>query len=232
MESSHFAEAVYLLVDGQIAAEMTYDDFETHIERQTELPGAPPTATVCRACYLSIGPELRILGLVFFLLQVDARGRPDRNFNVPLPYLAKNAGPGPDLGYGPVPMACRGSCSVPWHANNLWDPTQSDVANPMDALVLAVASNRLQFDPQPLNQAAEVELAVDDPKALIEEMSVQHTRALMVLQDQHEAELAALREVSDAKLELYRQEVERLRAQLAQLQVPISGSRGAVSSSD
>lgn len=218
MEDSQFAEVVYLFVDGQVAAELSYADFEAHIDRQTPIHGAPPGACVSRAGFAIVGPELRVHGLVFFLLQVDEQGRPDKNFNVPLPYLAKNAGAGPDLGYGPVPMACRGSCSVPWHANNLWDPSVDEGTNPMDALVAAVQTNNLQLEfteqrvdeNQPLEQRA-------DMSAQIAELSASHTAQLLEMQRTHEDELAELREALEAKTELYRQEVRRLRDELERL---------------
>lgn len=202
-----------MFVDGQVAAELPYEAFEQHVDRQLPIDGAPPGASVCRAGYVIVGPELRIHGLVFFLLQIDDQGRADKNFNVPLTYLARNAGAGPDLGYGPVPMACRGSCSVPWHANNLWDPILDETANPMDALVASVARNRLELAPQ----ASEVEVPDDtkfDVGAQIAELSAQHTATLMDLQRKHDEELAAQRDVLEAKIHLYRQEVERLKEQL------------------
>ncbi len=229
MESVNLAQVIYLFVDGEVSAEFSFDEFEAHIDRQTELPGAPARSSVCRAGFAQIGPDLRIQGLVFFLLQVDEFGRPDKNFNIPLPYLAKNAGPGPDLGFGLVPMACRGSCSVPWQANNLWDPTQAGAVNPLDALVSAVAANRLELDPQPLPLPDSVDASSEDPRAMIEALTVEHTRQLMELQGRHEDELIAQQQMIDAKLGLYRQEVARLRAELVELHTPaenLSGSAG------
>lgn len=229
MESVHLAQVIYLFVDGQVSAEFSFDEFEAHIDRQTELPGAPARSSVCRAGFAQIGPDLRIEGLVFFLLQVDEFGRPDRNFNIPLPYLAKNAGPGPDLGFGPVPMACRGSCSVPWQANNLWDPTQAGTVNPLDALVAAVAANQLELDPQPQPISASGEASSDEPRAMIEALTVEHSRQLVELQSRHEDELSAQQQLMDAKLGLYRQEIARLRAELVELHTPtenLSGSAG------
>ena len=214
MTDSHFEEVVYLFVDGQVASELSYSAFEQHIERRTPIPGAPAGATLCRAGFAIVGPELRVHGLVFFLLQLDDSGRPDKGFNIPLPYLAKNAGVGPDLGYGRVPMACRGSCSVPWHANNLWDPTMDPAVNPMDALVAAVQNNRLQLNPVPLPEVSPAAPAFD-VGSQIAELSAMHTQTLLTIQRQHEEELLALREVLEAKLDLHQQEIVRLRRELS-----------------
>lgn len=226
MANAHLAEVIYLFVDAQVAAELPFAEFMQHIERQTSIPGAPPGASLCRAGYVAVGPDLLINGLVFFLLQVDEQGRPDKNFSVPLPYLANNAGLGPDLGSGPVPMACRGSCSVPWHANNLWDPTQDETTNPFDALIAAVAANRLELNPEVASAAPEILASTDATQpcssgdsgavsARVSQLSAQHTQQLMALQEQHECELAAQRDVLEAKLELYRQEVIRLKGIVA-----------------
>ncbi len=217
MEDSRFEEVVYLFVDGQVAAELPFAQFEQHVDRQLPIEGAPPGASVCRGGYVLVGPELRIHGLVFFLVHIDDCGRVDKNFNVPLPYLAKNAGAGPDLGYGPVPLACRGSCSVPWHANNLWDPSVDDATNPMDALVAAVQRNRLGLTPQktPRTPIVSPRLGVG---AQIAELSAAHTATLMDLQRQHEEELANQRELLEGQLERYRLEVERLKTALRALQ--------------
>lgn len=242
MENAHLAEAIYLFADGQVAAELPFAEFMQHVERQTSIPDAPPGASLCRAGYVVVGPDLLISGLVFFLLQVDEQGRPDKNFNVPLPYLAKNAGLGPDLGSGPIPMACRGSCSVPWHANNLWDPTQDDATNPFNALIAAVAANRLDFNPEAISATPENDACVGAtalnvpgtpraPSARVTELSARHTEQLIALQEQHEYELATQREVLEAKLELYRQEVVRLRDELAERQPTVVAKRG-VSNSD
>ena len=221
MEQAHYAEVVYLFVDGQVTSELTFDAFEAHIDRQTEIPGAPIGAGVARGGFVRVGPGLRIEGLVFFLLQIDERGRPDRNFNVPLAYLAQNAGDGPDLGAGPVPMACRGSCSVPWHANNLWDPTLDASIDPLNAVARAVERNALGLDLQPLasiepelglaSGASDSRLSQDQ----LNELSARHAAQVAELERQHEKELTDLRAVLEAKIELYRQEVARLKTELA-----------------
>jgi len=248
MRESQFEQVVYLFVDGQVTSELSYEDFELHLDRQLPIAGAPPGATLCRAGFVLVGPELRVHGLVFFLLQIDAQGRPDKNFNVPLPYLAANAGPGPDLGYGPVPMACRGSCSVPWHANNLWDPTLADVTNPMDAVVSAVQRNRLTLNPAPIEPIVSAERAEDfqndyrdgdkpepvtpqpvDVGAQIAEISAVHTASLIDMQRRHEEELATQRELLEAKIELYQQEIARLKDRLEETSAVTTAAAPATS---
>jgi len=226
MRDSQFEEVVYLLDDGRVTSELMFETFEQHVDRQLPIDGAPPGASLSRAAFVVIGPELRIHGLVFFLLQFDAHGRADKNFNVPLPYLARNAGAGPDLGYGEIPMACRGRCSVPWQANNLWDPSMPGTKNPMDALVAAVQRNRLD-----LNLESFIELVDDaqprDASPQTTDLSAAHTVALLELQQQHEDALATQRNLLEAKIELYQAENRRLQEQLDSINATLSNPQGA-----
>lgn len=214
MRDSQFQEVIYLFADGQITSELRYDSFDQHIERRLPIEGVPVEAAERKAAYVAIGPEFRVQGLVFFLLQIDELGRPDKQFNIPLPYLAKNAGAGPDLGYGAVPMACRGSCSVPWHANNLWDPLHESEANPISAVVAAVQANGLDLDflaPPPLDFDSD-EMSVD---VQIDELRSAHRMAVIELKNQHEQELKLQRELLEAKVDIYSGEISRLKVQLA-----------------
>jgi hypothetical protein len=70
---------------------------------------------------------LNLRGAAFFLVNVDEEGVVDPTFNLPLSYLVRNAGVGRDLGQGPVRVASRAQCSVPWQAVNLWEPDNEDV---------------------------------------------------------------------------------------------------------
>jgi len=219
MRETQFEEVVYLLANGQVTAELPFATFEEHVDRQLPMVGAPPGASLGRAAFAVIGPDLHIKGLVFFLLQFDELGRPDKNFNVPLPYLARNAGVGPDLGYGPVPVACRGSCTVPWQANNLWDPSLAGSANPMDALVQAVQNNKLELDPQPFveRRADRAPASVSTDKLVAEQvaaLTTAHDLKVKELENHYEQKLVSQREVLEAKIELYKLENQRLLAQL------------------
>lgn len=234
MNDTQFEELVYLLVDGRVTAEMLYENFEQYVDRQLPIEGAPPGASLARAAFVVVGPELRIQSLVFFLVQFDAHGRPDKNFNVPLPYLARNAGSGPDLGHGQLPMACRGRCSVPWQANNLWDPALPGTRNPMDALVAAVQNNRLQLSLELVVELCDEispEFSSEPSPAVhntqIAELSVAHAQALVELQKKHDNALVQQREVLEAKIELYQAENQRLLEQLNSRDAKQTNFRGA-----
>ncbi|HAB06451.1 MAG TPA: hypothetical protein DCE35_14275, partial [Alcanivorax sp.] len=56
-------------------------------------------------------------------------GMADTTWNVPLRHLAEHGGPGPDMGAGPIRLACRSQCPVAWHQDQLWDPVMKPGAN-------------------------------------------------------------------------------------------------------
>ncbi|MBP7958380.1 MAG: chromosome partitioning protein ParA, partial [Thiopseudomonas sp.] len=63
--------------------------------------------------------------------------------NIPLRHLAERAGRGPDLGAGPIRLACRSQSSVPWHQMHLWDPDLSPKQNHVLMVRDAVKYNTL-----------------------------------------------------------------------------------------
>lgn len=73
-----------------------------------------------------VGQGLQLAALVYFTPRVDESGVADPGFNLPLMYLAEQAGPDVDLGHGGIRVASRGRCAVPWHSINLWDAESDD----------------------------------------------------------------------------------------------------------
>ena len=113
-------EAVYLFKDDQIARELLYPEFEAILDGFIPVPDF--ISASAKAVYVQINSNLCITGAVFFLLGFDAKGMVDRRWNVPLQQLVDSAGAGPDLGAGPIRLACYSQCPVEWHQKNLWDP--------------------------------------------------------------------------------------------------------------
>lgn len=84
-------------------------------------------ASVVKGCFCIVGNGLKLRSLVLFLLPINEHGQVDGGFNVPLLYLAQHAGFAGDLGDGPIRVASRGQCPVPWHSLNLWDSASKTV---------------------------------------------------------------------------------------------------------
>lgn len=133
-------EAVCFFGKKSIVKEMRYSEFEAVLDGVvgiTELANKE-----VNAAYLKITPNLKIHSLVTFQIDFNARGFADEDWNIPLRHLAENAGHGPDLGAGPVRLACRSQCSVSWYQRELWEPNQREI-NHFQLLIDAVNRNKL-----------------------------------------------------------------------------------------
>jgi hypothetical protein len=131
-----------------IAREMATADFERIRCGEVRLPDRE--GEVVRAAYVTVGPGLRIVGLVFFLLPVDSEGRTPDPFNVPLQYLVEHAGVRHDLGIGAARVASRAQCPVAWLAVKLWEPTPGEEGHAR-VVQRAVMLNRMGLNSRPEN---------------------------------------------------------------------------------
>lgn len=118
-------EAICFFGRKSILKEMRYSEFEAVLDGVvgiTELANKE-----VNAAYLKINSSLQTHSVVTFQIAFDDRGFADEDWNIPLRHLSENAGPGPDLGAGPIRLACRSQCSVSWYQRELWEPNQRDV---------------------------------------------------------------------------------------------------------
>jgi hypothetical protein len=128
-----------------VSSEMRFAEFEALVNQAATLD--EHAASVVKAAYGVVASGLTLRGLVFFQFKVDEEGHVDAAFNVPVRYLVRNAGAGPDLGMGAIRLACRGQCPVPWHARNLWEPQGEGDTHPAMLAQKAVWRNRLGLKP-------------------------------------------------------------------------------------
>ena len=158
-EQDGFDEAVLLFDADQsgIVQEMHFAEFEELLGGSVELDQF--AASVVSAGFVVVGAALAVQGICFFTFNVDEEGLLDSNFNLPLRYLVDNAGPGIDLGSGPIRLACRGQCPVPWHAVHLWEPDSSTEDGSIQLVQKAIWRNRLGLKPTGTIER----ILVDDP---------------------------------------------------------------------
>ena len=138
--STEFSEAVLFIQNNRVSREMLYSEFEAILDSYVPIDMANQQAN---AVYLRVNHQLCIVAAVFFLIKFDAEGFADKRWNVPLPQLADNSARGPDLGAGPIRLACRSQCSIAWHQQNLWDPDMSTGSNNFVLLKKYIKANRL-----------------------------------------------------------------------------------------
>lgn len=137
------AEAIFLFEGDEIIVEQRYDDFRAKLLNGESIE--PFKDETVRGAYVAIGDGLTVEAVCLFLVQFDKHGVGQADWNLPVRELAHASGDGPDLGAGPIRLAGRGQCSIPWHNLRLWmprDPNQVVVCKQIQA---AVSRNSLGF---------------------------------------------------------------------------------------
>lgn len=128
--------------------EMRYGQFKALLAQKATLDRHADSTV--KACYAQVANGLSVRAAVFFVFKVNGEGYVDPAFNLPLDYMAINAGAGPDLGRGAILMACRSQCPVPWHALNMWEPVGQDSRHSAMLVQKLVWRNRLGLKPATL----------------------------------------------------------------------------------
>ncbi|MCY1259980.1 hypothetical protein D9M68_229520 [compost metagenome] len=229
-------EAVVFFNDHGICKEMLYPEFEALLDNIVQMPEYADQQM--QLAYLVINPRLMVRAVVFFCLDFDETGEADRGWNLPLRQLADRAGRGPDMGAGPIRLACRSQCPVPWHQMHLWDPSLVKGHNHLAMIRDAVRRNHLgvlveeepvAVEPERLHLAAEHqwyapptqenreaadnlarELLQEHQRKTSELLSQQEMR-IASLSQQHERELGQHRLNAEEQLNLLKAEVAALR---------------------
>lgn len=137
------AEAIYLFEGDQIIVELRYDDFRTKLLNGEAI--GPFKDETARCAYAAIGSGLTVEAVCLFLMPFDSSARGPADWNLPVRDLAQGSGTGPDLGAGPINLAGRGQCSVPWHNLRLWMPREPNLEAVCQQIQAAVTRNSLGF---------------------------------------------------------------------------------------
>lgn len=227
-----FEEIILLFTaDGSaVSSEMRFTEFEALINQAATLDAQ--AASVVKAAYGIVASGLTVRGLVFFLFKVNEEGMVDRSFNVPLRYLVSNAGMGPDLGMGPIRLACRGVCPVPWHSVNMWEPRGEGDAHPAMLVQKAVWRNRLGLKPmatKPIHadvvsstiseehQVLEKKITETfgkEGKVSLQQLITQHNQQLRAVSEKFRADLEQQQRTYLDQIRDCRDEIHKLKATL------------------
>ncbi|HWV14648.1 MAG TPA: hypothetical protein VN030_04390 [Cellvibrio sp.] len=141
LESGDTVEAVVLVEGEQITRELLYPEFEAILDGYVSDPHFEGKAV--KAVYLVINSSLCITRAVFFVLDFDDQGMVDQRWNIPLRGLAEASSSGPNLGAGPIRLACFSQCCIEVQRNKLWDPQMEPRNNSFSLLKKAIKANRL-----------------------------------------------------------------------------------------
>ena len=242
-----FAEGVFFFDGNDVAAEMTYGEFEALLNGAATLQQF--AASLARAAYVVVGTGLAVRGVVCFLVRVDEEGRVDPEFRVPLRHLVRHAGPGPDIGAGPIRLACKSQCSVSWHATNLWEPDGSGEDHSIRRVQKAVWRNRLglrltrtddvKFEPTQDGLRAQKEQKIDqafggEGRVSLPQLIRQHSHNLDAVTRKYRADLEQQQQIYLDQIRGCRDEIQRLKSLLKheqnrnrRLQALLRGDQGA-----
>lgn len=121
------SEAVLFFGKQGVAKSMIFADFEAILDGMVGMPEY--AGKKVPLAYVVVNGQLKVLALVLFYLDFDGDGLADSTWNIPLRHLVEHAEAGPDMGAGPIRLACRSQCPVAWHQSQLWDPEMKPGAN-------------------------------------------------------------------------------------------------------
>jgi hypothetical protein len=141
--SSEQLDAVFLWEGNTIVRDLLWPEFEAILDGF--IPVNEYAGRLAKAVFVRVDCHLHITAAVFFVLEVDADGMVSRRWNVPLFRLVEQAATGPDLGAGPIRLACFSQCAIEWQRNNLWDPHMEPGNNSFALLRKRVAANTPGF---------------------------------------------------------------------------------------
>ncbi len=207
--------------------ELHWSEFEALTTRAAPLPAF--AGQELKGAYAQVGMELGIIAIAAFLIQFDKEGYVDTDWNVPLRDLVRNAGRGPDIGHGPIKVASRRQCPIPWHIHHMWNPTDNDCAK----VQRFVERNKLGFAAMPEQEEAprptkikpkllrtldqrvgsvETDLG---PSLSIEQLVTQHARKVKHIKEEQRKVMMAITKDYDDQMNKMKKEVVVLLHQLA-----------------
>jgi hypothetical protein len=158
-------EAILFFSDRGIAKQMLYPEFEALLEGMVVTPEF--AEETIEAVFLQINNRLHVRAAVFFTIDFDLDGNINPLWDMPLRALAEKAGRGPDMGGGPIRLACLGFCSESRFRPNLWKPAQRDGRSDLLLVKEAVTRNTLGIlgedrETMAVIQAERLQMAAED----------------------------------------------------------------------
>ena len=232
------SEAVLFFDDGSVSRVMLYADFEAILDRMVGMPDF--CGREARGAYVLTNEKLQVLSLVLFLIEFDDQGMADIAWNVPLRHLAEHGDPGPDMGAGPIRLACRSQCPVAWHQEHLWDPVMepgnNDFVKIRDSIFERGRRLGLHVDDQALRQeeagrkgqgdAEQIPVVTPEQDAAAEGEQERKRQArlakelrlrIRTMENKHKEEMAKLRYAHQQKEEILSTQLEKVLMQFRTL---------------
>jgi len=209
------AEAVLFFDNHQIVKQMLYAEFQAILDGY--VPMLDVAGQQLKAVYLRIDSRLCVSAAVFFIIDIDPSGFVDKRWNIPLNNLADEASGGPDMGAGPIRLACYSQCPVEWYQDQLWDPGMRPGLNDLLALKKAIKNNTLcllfKEDPKPSAGAGNAlgeelkEHYENEHRIRMARVIKEHRLRINMLANTHKQEIQRLQLEHQERLHEYRQKL-------------------------
>lgn len=135
------AQAVLFFGNEGITKELLYPELEALLDGF--VPVEEWADTIQKAAYVEFNHQFCVVAAVFFVMEFDGNGHVDASWNLPLMDMARTSFKGPDLGAGPIRLACASHCPVAYFAKWLWDPDMQAKSSHFIQIKKALKRNRL-----------------------------------------------------------------------------------------
>ncbi len=220
-------QAVFFMENHKVARQLLISEFEALLDGMGTLPDYEDEEA--QGIYVVMNQYGQVKALVFFLLYFDENGQADASWNVPLERLAEVSGSGPDLGAGPIRLACRSQCAINWHQDSMWDPDMTPGTNDFLRIKKACEDNRLRFkfeqeeavptlDTAGAGYEADLDMDLDKRTRLARLIKEQRLRIRTLESSKEKAHGDSDRE-QRLLFHAYKNEIQELKQQIEQLKV-------------
>lgn len=135
------AQAVLFFGKEGISKELLYPELEALLEGF--VPLEEWSSTTQHAAYVEFNHQFVVTAAVFFTMAFDAKGAVDSGWNLPLLDMARTTAKGPDLGAGPIRIACASQCPIAYFKDWLWDPDMNAEGPQFKQIKRSLKRNRL-----------------------------------------------------------------------------------------
>ncbi|WP_086932473.1 hypothetical protein [Agarilytica rhodophyticola] len=229
------AGAVYMFSeDMEVIREMNFAEFQAVVDGYA--PAVDLANRSLHAVFVEINCHYHIRNAVFFNVRFTSEGFVDSNYALPLFELSQNTMPGPDLGSGPIGLACSSHCALKSMAPMLWQPDLSEKLSELRILADVVVRNRIAIhfsdtsnssgirmerEPDISRQVMERSISESLRKEYDKELREQLTKAF---QEQHlrdaeavkmrEGALSEMRQRYDSRIDEYQMRLSELQKRL------------------
>ena len=139
--STDKARAILFFGNEGVVKELQYSEFEALLDGF--VPMEEWSGRTVRAAYVEINNNFCVVSAVFFVVTFDPKGGVDASWNLPLADLARTAAKGPDMGAGPIHLACASHCPIAFYQNALWDPDMKSHSSHFAQIKKSLKGNRL-----------------------------------------------------------------------------------------